>query len=122
MSNLETQILTMSETELDAVPVGIIQLDRNAKILYYNKSQAKFARRTSETTVGLNFFHDVAPCAAVQAFQGRFDEFVSDSTAKLSESFDFVFAFPWGSRKVAITFVRSGHGSETYFVVVSVAQ
>jgi photoactive yellow protein len=123
VATVETQILTMTEEQLDVLPVGIILLDRDGKILYYNKSQANLSRRKPETTVGLNFFRDVAPCAAVKAFQGRFDEFVTSSFAEnLVEPFDFTFDFPWGSRNVAITLVRGTGKPETYFVVVSVVQ
>lgn len=120
MVTIDTQILTMSREQLDVLPVGIIQLDRDGKILYYNKSQANLARRRPENTVGLNFFRDVAPCAAVRAFQGRFDDFVASSGDKIVEPFDFIFDFSWGSRQVAITLVRGNGEPKTYFVVVAV--
>ena len=120
MASIETQIITMSKPQLDVLPVGVIQLDRDGKILYYNKSQADLARRKPETTVGLNFFREVAPCAAVRTFQGRFDEFVAGSADKLVEPFNFVFDFSWGSRQVAITLVRGTGQPETFFVVVTV--
>jgi photoactive yellow protein len=118
VATIEAQINTLSEAELDSLPVGVIQLNRSGKILYYNRSQAELARRNAGATVGLNFFEDVAPCAAVKAFQGRFHEFVENHDEKVVEPFDFVFDFPWGTRKVTITMVRSTRGPESFYVIV----
>jgi photoactive yellow protein len=120
MGTIGAQLNGMSKVELDNLPVGVIELDRSGKILYCNKSQAELAGRKAATTVGLNFFYDVAPCTAVKAFQGRFNEFVENHDEKLIDPFDFVFDFPWGFRQVAITMVRGTQGSESFYVVVAV--
>jgi photoactive yellow protein len=113
------EIPSLSEAELDALPQGIIRLDRNGKILYYSHAQAQLARRTVATTVGLNFFSEVAPCAAVRDFQGRFNDFVAKPESKI-EPFAFDFRFPWGSKKVTISMVKtSGPESSVYIVVTT---
>ena len=113
------QIPTLSEAELDGLPQGIIRLDKSGKILYYSHAQAELAHRTIATTVGLNFFTEVAPCTAVRDFQGRFNAFVAAPNAKI-EPFAFEFRFPWGIKKVFITMVkRSGTESRIYVVVTT---
>ena len=120
MMTIDQQVNGMSESELDALPLGIIRLDRDAKILYYSASQAEFARRDAAATIGSNFFRDVAPCAAVKAFQGRFNDFVAAPGGSLIEPFEFEFRFTWGLRRVTITLIRSTHGDESFFIVVAV--
>lgn len=120
MATIGQEISGMSEAELDAYPLGIIRLDRHAKILYYNPTQAEFAQRDRAKTLGLNFFRDVAPCAAVREFQGRFDAFVAQPGSHI-EPFDFVFRFPWGTRRVTITMVRSAEAAESFYIVVALA-
>ncbi len=106
MNTVEQQILVMSEAQIDAFPIGILRLDRRGNILSYNKAQAEFAHRTAATTVGLNFFRDVAPCTAVKAFQGRFNEAINSPGGSLIERFKFEFRFEWGVKEVTIGMVR----------------
>ncbi len=126
MARIE-DIPTLSEAELDDLPHGIIRLDRTGKILYCSRAQAELARRSVETTVGLNFFTQVAPCAAVRDFQGRFNDFVATPEAKI-EPFSFEFRFPWGLKRVSITMVKrsstaivkpSSAESSVYIVVMT---
>jgi photoactive yellow protein len=113
------QIPNLSEAELDALPQAIIRLDKTGKILYYSHAQAELAQRTIATTVGLNFFAEVAPCTAVRDFQGRFNDFVAKAEVRI-ESFTFDFRFPWGLKKVSIAMVKpSGPDSSVYIVVTT---
>jgi photoactive yellow protein len=112
------QIPTMSEAELAALPLGVIRLDRAGTILSYNDAEAKPARRSARA-VGLNFFRDVAPCTAVKEFQGRFNNFITQS-ANRSEPFSFLFRFGWGGeREVTITMVKRNSPEERIYIVVS---
>jgi photoactive yellow protein len=114
------ELLGMSEAELDALPFGIIRLDKNGRVLHCNKAQASFSRRAPGTSVGRDFFREVAPCAAVQNFQGRFLDFVAGSGSAI-ESFTFAFRFTWGSRWVMITFVRAASIEQGVYIVVALA-
>ena len=116
----EQHLLGLSEVELNALPFGIIRLDKTGKILYYNQAQADLAHRTIATTVGLNFFSDVAPCAAIKSFQGRFSEFVTAPGSRIVP-FEFLFRFDWGAKKVSITMVKRAE-DDTVFIVVSTAE
>jgi photoactive yellow protein len=102
---VEDQIFAMPAAELDSYPDGVITLDRNATIVRYNKTEAELARREGAQTLGRNFFRDVAPCTAVQEFQGRFQEFATKTDSGV-ERFDFVFLFAWGQQDVSIMMIR----------------
>jgi photoactive yellow protein len=82
---------TLTDTELDALPVGVIQLDSAGTILKYNETESHLARRTAAEVVGKNFFDDVATCTRVQEFHGRFLEGVA--RRELNVTFGYRFRF-----------------------------
>jgi photoactive yellow protein len=114
---VEKEIYEMSGAELDGLPLGVIALDPDGTILYYNSASSVLARQTDEKA-GLNFFRDVAPCAAVRDFQGRFLDFVQNVDA-LCEDFRFIFRFAWGDKEVGIKLVRSPKETDKLFIVVN---
>jgi photoactive yellow protein len=115
------RVFDLTREELDLLPYGVITLDREGTILRYNACEAAFARRTPEGTVGLGFFTDVAPCANVQGFRGRFEEFARGHDSA-TERFDFSFDFRWGRQDVAITFLRKADYEDINLIVVMRSQ
>lgn len=87
--------------ELDALPFGAIQLDRDGTILQFNEYEANLSNRRAPETVGRNFFRDVAPCTNVRAFQGRFRDGLE--AGELNVSFDYRFEFKPAPRNVRVT-------------------
>ncbi len=100
-------LFDLSEEEIDTLPFGLIAVDRTGTIEQYNAYESRLARLSKERVIGRNFFRDVAPCTAVQAFQGRFEAFVAEP-GDGTLSFDYLFRFPFGEQHVNITFLRSG--------------
>lgn len=96
----------LSESELDALPFGVIILDERGTVLAYNKAESDLSGRNRTEVVGRNFFTDVAPCTSVQAFQGGFREFCRGDEP--SRTFRFTFHFPTGPIPVQIVFLRMG--------------
>jgi photoactive yellow protein len=82
---------TLSDEELDALPVGVIQLDAKGTILKYNETESHLARENAGEVVGKNFFNDVATCTRVQEFHGRFLEGVE--RRELNATFKYRFRF-----------------------------
>jgi len=111
-----TGIFDLPETEVDSLPFGLIAVDADGTIEQYNAYESKMARLPKDRVIGRNFFRDVAPCASVQAFQGRFERFVQGS-GDAAESFDFEFRFPFGRQFVNITFVRSAKNKQIKILV-----
>lgn len=102
---LLTRIDGLTPAELDALPFGAIQLDRDGKILQFNEYEANLSNRRAPDTVGWNFFSDVAPCTKVREFHGRFLEGIE--RGELEASFDFRFAFRQAPRDVRVTLFYS---------------
>ena len=107
---------TLSGTELDELPVGVIQLDRDGTVLRYNETESSLARLSPADVVGRNFFRDIAPCTAVRDFQGRFEEGVARED--LDATFEYRFRFPDDRVKdVTITLSYRPHTAAVWVVV-----
>ncbi len=99
----------LSESELDALPFGVIVLSVDGMVQAYNRAESELAGRHPDEVIGRNFFTEVAPCTAVQAFQGAFQLFCAgDGEPK---TFRFTFRFPSGSVRVQILFLRKEGGA-----------
>lgn len=95
-------VTNLSPEELDSLPYGLITLDANGRILHYNDTESRMVGLPKERVLGREFFGDVAPCARVREFQGRFEELVRDPYRIRVQTFDFVFRFPNGEQQVTI--------------------
>ncbi|HST62754.1 MAG TPA: PAS domain-containing protein [Longimicrobium sp.] len=107
---------TLSGEELDDLPVGIIQLDRDGTVLQYNATESSLARFSRAEVVGRNFFTEIAPCTAVRDFQGRFEEGVK--RGELDATFGYRFRFADERTKdVTITMSYRAHSDNVWVVV-----
>jgi photoactive yellow protein len=109
-------LFDLSEDEVDELPFGLISVDHDGNIEQYNSYESRLARLPKERVVGRNFFRDVAPCTAVQAFMGRFERFVRED-GDGAESFDYDFAFAFGRQHVNITLLRSSKNGQIKILV-----
>jgi photoactive yellow protein len=106
----------LTEDELDSLPVGMIQLDRDGTVLRFNQTESSLARVEKDEAVGKSFFDEVAPCTKVQEFYGKFVEGVRNRN--LHTVFPYQFRFRDGREKnVVISMFYSG-STETVWVLV----
>lgn len=103
--------------DIDSLPFGVIVVDRTGKILEYNAYETAMTGFKRERVMGRNFFHDVAPCTALQDFEGRFETFLSTSDTSI-EPFEFVFPFIRGPQKVTVLFIRLNFDSDRATICV----
>ena len=99
-----TGVPSLSIRTLDKLPFGVIHLNRHGEIIAFNEAEERFSGHSRESVVGRNFF-DVAPCADVKEFRGRFLDFL-DGTS-LAESFDYTYYFSGRAVAVTLTFLRA---------------
>lgn len=99
------RLVDLSFDQLDTMPFGAIVVEYDGTIVAYNQYEARLARKDRDRVIGKNFFRDVAPCTAVQAFEGRMRTFITTKDV-VSESFDYFFPFSHGSVDVMITFLK----------------
>ena len=95
-------VARLTPEQLDALPYGLITLDAAGRVLHYNDTESRMVGLPKERVIGKRFFGEVAPCARVREFEGRFEELVRDPHRVRVQSFDFVFRFSNGHQQVTI--------------------
>jgi photoactive yellow protein len=85
---------------LELLPLGVIVVNDEGTILFYNNREEEISGRSRDDVVGTNFFRDVAPCTAVKEFYGRFRDLMAQGGGTVS--FDFTFPFALKPRRVRI--------------------
>ncbi|HEX8699410.1 MAG TPA: PAS domain-containing protein [Myxococcaceae bacterium] len=110
----EERLHQLTPDEFDALPFGAVRLDAEGRVTGYNAVEASLARRSQHSTLGRLFFEEIAPCTNVAAFRGRLDALVQRGQG--TESFDFRFLFPWGTRDVRIRLMVVRDGTRWVFV------
>lgn len=95
-------LLRLTPEQADALPYGLIVLDRSGVVIGYNATESRFSRIEKRRVVGRNFFAEIAPCTGVQDFAGLYQQMV-ETGAPANAQFDYVFRFRHGDRAVSIT-------------------
>jgi len=113
-------VCELSDAQLDELEFGVSRLDWAGTILFINRAELTLTNRCSADTVGLNYFSDVAPCAAVKEFQGRFVDFVAAPDER-SLTFGFFFAFGWDHKEVKITLLKPTSDDAHVYVATEIA-
>jgi photoactive yellow protein len=106
----------LTGTELDRLPVGMIQLDRNGRVLRYNQTEAEIAQMEKDRQIGRSFFDEVAPCTKVKEFHGAFVRGVEERS--LSIRFPYEFKFQDGRRKDVMISMFYSDTTDSVWVLV----
>jgi len=69
---------------LDRADFGVIEVDDDGVVLFYNVFEAEFTGMAPEDVVGRAFFTDVAPCSNNPLFRGRFRDGLRQETFDVS--------------------------------------
>lgn len=101
---VSTGIPGLSNEQLDLLPFGIIELNEDGTVVAFNTAEERLSRKSKAEVIGRNFFSDVAPCADVQDYHGRFKKFLRGTT--LSEKFNYTYYFDSSTLDVEITFLK----------------
>lgn len=88
-------------SEIDRLPFGYIALDRAGVVLRFNAYESRLSGLQPRDVIGRHFFREVAPCASVQEFAGRYERMVEEDQVA-SVRFRYVFRFRGGERLVQI--------------------
>ena len=108
----------MNESELDSLPYGAFQLDKDGIVLKCNRFAADLIKRKKEQTVGSPFFGQDAPYAAVGEFYDRFCEAVRQK--KLKQTFSYDFSLDDVRRPAVVTMLFSRRSNTTWVLVQTV--
>ena len=115
-NDVENKIRNMKGDELDRLPFGAIQLDRDGKIMQYNATESEISGRNSSAVIGRNFFSDIAPCTQSKAFKGRFDEGVK--AGNLNTMFEYVFDYDTMKNVKVKVHMKKAPAEDLYWIFV----
>jgi photoactive yellow protein len=115
-SDVLTRADVLSEDELDKLPVGMIQLNRDGTVLKFNQAESSLAKVDKKDAIGKSFFDDVAPCTKVQQFHGAFVKGVEDRN--LHTIFPYQFRFRDGRQKNVVISMFYSTSTDTVWVTV----
>jgi photoactive yellow protein len=115
-SDVLTRADVLTQDELDTLPVGMIQLDRDGTVLKFNQTESSLARVEKSDAIGKSFFDEVAPCTKVQEFHGKFVEGVQNRT--LHTVFPYTFRFRDGRQKNVVISMFYSASTDTVWVLV----
>jgi photoactive yellow protein len=114
-TDIENVLGKMSDAQLNELNFGAIEVDATGKILKYNSAEGAITGRDPKSTIGKNFFRDVAPCTDRPQFKGIFDAGVKKGD--LNTVFEYVFDHNMKPTKVNIHMKKAILGG-SYWIFV----
>ena len=113
--DIENVLGKMTDTQINGLAFGAVQVDASGKILTYNAAEAGITGRNAGDVIGKNFFKDVAPCTNTPKFKGVFDAGVKNDD--LNTMFEYVFDYKMNPTKVKIHMKKAINGGSFWFFV-----
>lgn len=103
-----------SPEQIDSLDFGVIRLDDEGKVLYYNTYESEFSGVAKSDAVGKNFFYEVAPCTNNRLFLGSFQRGVELGTLKLL--FFYTFTYRMKPTYVKVVLFKKASGENWIFI------
>ncbi len=75
----------------DSLPMGLVVLDRDGRVVVYNRAEEQLASRSRDAVMGADFFANVAPCMNVRHLGGQFREQIGRSDFDVTVEMSFPF-------------------------------
>lgn len=94
--------LPLLQQLLDALPLGVVTLDRFGRVVHFNRAEERLAKRTRQRALGRDFFREIAPCMDVRELAGIFRDGIGREPLSVSIEFSFAFPFLDGPREVMV--------------------
>lgn len=106
LASLESQ----SNAFYDELPFGVVKMDANGTVVYYNKQESVIAGVDPSIAKGKNFFVQVAPCT------NNFMVAEKYKLAELDEELDYMFTYVTSPIKVRLRLLKSAVHSHQYMI------
>jgi photoactive yellow protein len=107
--DLVEALADLSEEALDQAPFGIVRVDDEGVVEFYNQYESELAGVDPDDAVGRNFFTQLAPCSSNRLFHGRFKKGVRSGT--LDERFTYTFTYKMSPTLVQVRMHRDSKGN-----------
>lgn len=111
---LDAKLDDASEEGLDRADFGIIKIDDEGQILFFNQYESDLSGVDPEDAVGKNFFTEIAPCTNNRLFRGRFKKGLRKN--HLDETFTYTYTYRMRPTLVNIHLYRDTRGDNWIMV------
>lgn len=98
-----------SDDQLNSTTFGIIQVDDEGVVQFFNQYESKLSGVDPEEAEGRNFFTQVAPCTNNRLFRGRFKKGVR--RGELDETFSYTYTYKMRPTLVDVHLYRDEAGN-----------
>ena len=106
--DLGDRLAAASEEGLDEADFGLIQVDEEGTVQFYNAFESSFAGVAKADAVGRNFFTEVAPCSNNSLFYGRFRKLRDQD--RYSDRFSYTFTYKMRPTLVHVRLLNDADG------------
>jgi len=107
--DLPEKLRHASDQQLDEAPFGIIKIDDEGVVEFFNQYESELSGMDPEEVTGRNFFTQVAPCTNNRLFRGRFKKGVR--RGELDESFTYTYTYKMRPTLVDVHLLRDDDGN-----------
>lgn len=118
-SNTQSNIHQLSEAQLDSADYGIVKVDNEGKILFYNRYESDLAGVEKSRAQGANFFTEIAPCTNNRLFLGKFKQGVE--SGNLDSAFNYTFTYKMQPTNVVIHLLHKEEDKSNWILVKKAA-
>jgi photoactive yellow protein len=108
----QRQLDAMTVAQLDALAFGVVRMDHDGVVTFYNASEASVSGLSGPRVLGKHFFQDVAPCTNNYLVAQRYAD-----EPELDASLDYVFTFRMRPTPVRLRLLRSASSVHQYLLV-----
>lgn len=112
--NLGEKLRHTTKEELNNVSFGIIQIDDEGVVQFFNDYESRLSGVPPEDALGRNFFTQVAPCTNNRLFWGRFKRGVRQGS--LDEMFSYTYTYKMRPTLVDVHLYRDDAGNNWILV------
>jgi len=106
--NIGEKLRHATEDQLDDASFGIIQVDDDGVVQFFNQYESNLSGVDPEDAVDRNFFTQVAPCTNNRLFRGRFKKGVRRD--ELDETFSYTYTYKMRPTLVDVHLYRDEAG------------
>jgi photoactive yellow protein len=111
--NLASVIETLPPAVVHALSFGVIQLDREGRVVFYSETERRLSGYDREA-ISRSFFTEIAPCMNNAKFRGRIGQALAAGTLDIAFSFTGDFNDP--DRELDVR-VQSATGSGCWIFI-----
>ena len=99
---------------LDELPLGVVVLNAEGRVIAYNRYEEVLACRKRETVLGKKFFSEVAPCLNVKYLGLDFEKRIHQGPIHVETEFEFALPFLTQPRDVYLRMVSFNSDGNPY--------